>query len=172
MADWSLKSWGLDPTQYPTFALALIGGSGLYLVFRGTQLLWFGDASLQWPSVTGVVRRAYVEDHLAIRGNVGVVAISQQEGGYEVVVEYAYDVKGQTYSSTRWSFKGGRRFQTEAEAEIKARRYREADEISVRYDPADPERSVIRPGGGTEGFTKAITGIVMLLWALYGYLNS
>jgi hypothetical protein len=162
----------VDPTVYPRFVLALFGGSGAFSLLRGCRLLWFGDGSLHWPKARGVVQRSRVEHRLAMRGHVAGVTVAQQDGGYEVVIDYAYEVNGQTYSSDRWSFEGGLLLEKEADAAVKARQYREATPILVRYDPNDPGRSVIKPGGGQAGFILALGGLLVVLWALYGFVAA
>jgi hypothetical protein len=162
----------LDPTEYPHFILILLGGGGLYSLIRGVRILWFGDGSLTWPRVDAVVQRTRIEHRIPMRGSVGVVGVVGQQGGYEVVIDFAYEVNGQTYTADRWSYDEKLIFATEGEAERKALQYREATKIVVRYDPADPERAVIKPGGGGAGMVKALGGVVLVLWALYGFLNS
>ena len=160
----------LDPTQYPAFLIVLVGAIGLSLMARGAYQMWQGDGAIDWPTVEGVVQTSMVKSRTRASVNVGPIPIYQRSGGYEVVVRYAYKIADRVHESDRWSFTGGLVFPDEASAEEKARQYREATPITVRYDPADPERSVIKPGDSDGALFRSLWGAGIFLVALYAYM--
>ena len=161
----------LFPQLPAPFAL-LVGAVGLYQFVRGAWMMWEGDGSLSWPTVKGVVQYCTVEHHAGARTTVGGMQIAEMERGYEVIVEYAYEIDGATHVSRRWSFSGGLLFDDELDAMARAQRYREGTPITVHYDPTAPATSVIKTGDYNKGLWRAVGGGVLICYALYAYLSS
>jgi hypothetical protein len=134
--------------------------------------MWQGDGTLGWSTVEGVIQGAEVESRASANINILGIPIYQRTGGYEVVVKYAYKVDTHGYEADRWSYAGGSIFADESAAEERARRFKEGESISVHYDPKEPERSVLKRGGGSQGIWTAIWGATLCLFALYGHLGA
>ena len=63
---------------------------------------------------------------------------------YQAVVEYAFNVEGREYHSTRLSF-GAVESTPKGPAEDKAARYPEGSQVMVHYDPQNPPNAVLEP---------------------------
>jgi hypothetical protein len=107
-------------------------GIGLF----ATTLLnaWRSTRAGRWPTVSGTINQLQLEEHPGEDGS-----------RYEVKVRYAYAVDGVAYEGTRLAFgygkSGGRKQHEEIERKLQA-----AQEVSVRYDPADPATSCLSFG--------------------------
>lgn len=134
-------------------------------------MMWRADGSVSWPTVEGVVQRSSVEKRTPARFHAGGIPLHTREGGYELIVHYAYTVATRVHVSEQWSFRGNLILEDEASVEAKARQYQEATPVVVHYDPADPSRSVLKTGDHGTGLWKAVWGGALLLYALYGYLS-
>lgn len=134
--------------------------------------MWRGDGSVDWPTVDGIVQRARVEHR--IRGNFHIfgIPIYQSPGGYEVVIEYAYEVKGVTHTSDRWSFGGGLLCPEVEVAEAKARQYRESTRVTVHYDPNDPSVATLKSGEHSGAMFGSLIGGGIFLYALWSILSQ
>ena len=64
---------------------------------------------------------------------------------FHVHVEYAYEVAGQPYRSTRTRILS-ERHRERAAAELELRAYPVGQVVKVHYDPARPDQSVLQPG--------------------------
>ena len=161
-----------DPAQYPNFLLMIIGTSGLFLLARGTWIMWEGDGASAWPTVQGVVQRSSVKDRMRATATIGGAAFLSRQGGHEVVVQYAYEIGGHTYVSDRWSYAGGEIYPDSVGAEKRARDFREGSPVTVHYDPTDPASAVIKCGDRGQSLGMWLSGGASFLWALYGFLSK
>jgi hypothetical protein len=161
-----------DPTQYPNFMLLLVGAAGLFVLGRGTWIMWEGDGANEWPTVQGVIQRASVNHRMKSSFFVGPVTLFSHEGGYEILVRYAYEVAGHVHASERWSFAGPEIFPDEASAEARAKEFTEGTPVTVHYDPSAPATSVIKCGDRGQSLGMWLSGGASFLWALYGYLDK
>jgi len=114
----------------------------------GTLLLAYIQISNQrearlaagWPTTPGRIVSSKVESFM------------QRVGGrsgntvrfYQAVVEYAFNVEGREYHSTRLSF-GAVESTPKGPAEDKAARYPEGSQVMVHYDPQNPPNAVLEP---------------------------
>lgn len=109
-------------------------------------------ASASWPSVQGTVVSATVVER-------------RRRGGptFRPAIEYEYTINGTVYRSDRHRvIKNWRN--TSWAGDVVAR-HPPGSALNVYYDPSDPARAVLSPGGGW-GDTGAITLFRVMLWGL------
>lgn len=128
--------------------------------------------SPRWPSVTGTMLQAFIEEK----------AVRQRERSVEFrpQVEYEYVVNGQTYRGNRISAaglvadEGGFEFLSRDYAKLKVDQYPERSKQRVYYRPEDPSRSVLETGNGAghdaSGWAVGILLVMggVLMYVLYG----
>jgi hypothetical protein len=99
--------------------------------------------SLDWPSTSGEVVRAEVEEHVDVskdREGSGTKTTVTHESN----VVYVYRVAEQEYRGQRVRFDWE---MDRAEAEATVAKYPVGQTVSVYYDPDDPSDAVLEPGG-------------------------
>ncbi len=62
---------------------------------------------------------------------------------YGFSITYLYEVDGKTYTGTRYRFHGGPAFMSRSAAEALRAHYPAGARITIFYDPANPQESVI-----------------------------
>jgi len=93
-----------------------------------------------WPTTEGRIVSSKVESFTQrVGGRSGTTARF-----YQAVVEYAFQVEGREYHSTRLSF-GPVESTPKGPAESKAARYPQGREVMVHYDPQNPPNAVLDP---------------------------
>ena len=133
-------------------AAVLVVIMGLALIQDRVRLLWAGNDSLNWPTVSGTV----------IEATATPVAGARTGGGWQVRVEYRYELDGQVYSSDRLFYTrrlGGR---TEQMARDELVHYVPGGAVLVHYHPERPERAVLNPGADTRAFFGLVVGFGLL----------
>jgi hypothetical protein len=123
---------------------------GLWLLVLGVSGLSVGLASRGWSEAKGQVADWAMAYHTHQREN-------WVEMSYEAQVTYAYAVGQSAYTSTT-----GSHFGTEAEANEFLGRYPVGSEVMVRYDPANPERSVLETGVQTMDLLQILGGVLLI----------
>lgn len=127
-------------------------GAGVYaLGFLGLPQLLEARATHGWPSTEGRVLSArQVRTHTRSGGTSTWIAVS-----------YSYTVAGEAFDGDRYVVSGDLR----APADEALRRADALDgaTVPVFYDPEDPARAVLEPGG--EGYAGLLTGFGALLLA-------
>src|SRR4051812_41814306 len=117
--------------------------TGLLTLLNGLQQDHLGAASLDWPTVAGVVEHAQVQADW-MRGG---------EAAYVAHIRYSFDYGGRRISSDQMTVRdtGGLRF-TGADAKVRAEQlvvqYPPGTPVLVHYDPGAPGRAVLQPGPG------------------------
>ena len=135
-------------------------GAGLYAaVWRGAGVIFEATEVADWPTVTGSVVSSFSQ-----RSNAG----STRSHSWVVVVNYRYEVEGTQFHGDRWTVAGPRKASGEAHADELRSQFTADDPIEVRYDPANPSRSVLAEGGTASGW--AHVGFGLLLLAVGGYV--
>lgn len=109
-------------------------------------------AALTWPVMPGVVLNARVVEHVSTDSE------GDRSVTYEPLVEYQYNVMGQTYSATRIAF-GANRFNYKKAAEIVAR-YPAGSQVSVHYNP-DKVKDAVLETSAAGGKVFTILGAVL-----------
>jgi hypothetical protein len=108
---------------------------GAAFVIAAISDLVQGLASKRWPSTSGKVSRARMNEHIDRDGNT-----------YSPHIEYAYRVGTETYRGQRVFFgdrySSGLRFM----AQRVVNRYRPGSAVRVHYSPAQPDKSVLEAG--------------------------
>ncbi len=121
-------------------------------------------ASETWPRTAGTVREGSVTTLRIPRGKSSVT-------GYRASVEFEYAVTGTAYRGDLLNFCQPPDLERQA-AETRLARYPAGAPVEVRYDPADPARSVLEPGGAGECESPLETAWrdMLLLLGLIGFL--
>jgi hypothetical protein len=146
-------------------AVAAIGGAvfcglGILALTAGLQRMWHGNASLSWPTTSGVVI-------VASKGNGADddgVNDSTDSAWYARFV-YQYRVAGLDH------FNNLRRFaQIEGgggpeEVNRIAARYRKGATVKVSYFPTDPDVAVLEPGNTSAALWMPGIGVVLILFS-------
>ena len=130
----------------------LVGGIvlvvGIFSIVRA-------NASESWPMVEGEVIRT------------DIVSNRKSGGGsstYRAKVEYQYAIDGVTRYGARVSYAGNVSSSNRGSAMAIIDRYPKGSDVTVYYDPADPEESVLEPGISAKIFlTPAIGGVFLVL---------
>lgn len=102
-------------------------GYGLWSAVRSTH-------AADWPQTPGTVTSLVIKENHDSDGTT-----------YEVQVEYTYTVAGQAHTGSRLAFGYGASSGHDAHDEI-YRKLKDAKEVEVRYDPQNPETSVLSYG--------------------------
>ena len=122
---------------------------GAYNLYRGFQ-------SGLWPSVKGVVLNSYIS-RSSSTGSKGTKTT------YSASVDYQYEVNDKQYYNNTVSYKGDDA--SYSGAMRVHQRYPINSEVSVYYNPAKPEVSVLDPGIGNWNFFLIILPLVV--WFLF-----
>lgn len=137
----------------------IFGGIGAFLLYRAYKTRQQADASQGWPSVQGQVVDTHV-DHSARSDADGDMVDS-----YNPMVNFTYQVGGNTYHGDKVSYSPQRSFDSEAKAQAALQRYPVGGSVTVYYNPANPSESVLEKSAG--GFAVSLViGIVFILIAL------
>lgn len=115
-----------------------------------TTLFLAANVSAGWPTTVGVVQEAEV------------VAVSRgMSARYRPQVRYRYVVEGREYEGTQIS-------RSDAEGSRSADAMRQlqgiapGQEVRVSYDPANPARSLLRPGAGAAQYAMLALPVLLL----------
>jgi hypothetical protein len=122
---------------FPAVLFGIFYLIGFGLLGYGAWGAWRSTRAGTWPATLGSVTEVSLEQNHS----------SDAESGptYEVKVRYSYTVNGVAYEGSRIAFGYGADGSQEAHAEV-YRKLRDAKQVSVRYDPADPSVSSLSYG--------------------------
>jgi Protein of unknown function (DUF3592) len=108
--------------------------------------------SLDWPHTSGAVVHAEVEEHITVHrdkdGHRTSTSVSHESN-----VAYVYRVGGREYRGQRVRFAWE---MSRSEAEATVARYPVGRSVDVFYDPRDPGKSVLEPGGDASVYATLI----------------
>jgi hypothetical protein len=139
-------------------ALGFIG-LGAFLIIRSVQSRKKAEASQGWPSTIGQISESRVV-HSTSTDSEG-----ESSDSYTPSVEYTYQVGGQTYTGRDLTFGFTQGYGDEAKAQSALAKYPPGAQVSVSYDPADPQKAVLERQAG--GFAAGlILGIIFLVIGL------
>ncbi|HEY0114185.1 MAG TPA: DUF3592 domain-containing protein [Allosphingosinicella sp.] len=114
--------------------LAQIGGIAWFLI-QQSAAAEAGD----WPTATGEITRSDISGPFADQSRDG-----RRSNMYGVDIEYEYRVDGERFTSNRVWLSGGEQYWSYRSGPgAVVDEYRVGDEVDVRYDPEDPERSAL-----------------------------
>ncbi len=106
-----------------------------------------------WPQTIGRITLLDIEE----------VTGADSYDEYEVIVEYSYSVKGNTYSSKNYFINGPDRIHTKEKATEKLRELSLGQELTVYFDYFFPKFSVQKKGIPNGVVMGAIVGFVVLI---------
>jgi len=152
----------LSRTSTIVFGLAL-AAAGLVVGIVGINELTGADASASWPSVKGRVIVSQVKRGISSRG---AGRNRRRSTSHTARIVYDYAVSGRKHIARRVSF--GATSAKASAARAMVRRYPKGAEVTVYYDPDDPDRAVLEPG--TSSGTYLPLGVGVLLAAGGGFL--
>lgn len=118
----------------PTLLGVVFFAMGSGVLIYGVRNLLLADASRNWPTVKGKVTVSKMGTH---RGDKSTT--------YSADVAYDYTVNGTRYTGDRVTF-GSVSTSSTARARRVLNRYPKGKEVTVYYNPEDPEQSVLEPG--------------------------
>ena len=140
-------------------ASGIVAAVGLVFLGIGIWLVRKLQASRSWPTVDGTVTGARV-----VRK---VTTGTEDEGesvSYVPVVEYRYELNGQTYTSARIAFAESG-YGSFGRAEQNLAKYPAGGAVKVLYDPANPASAVLECRNPL-AWVMLIVGIVILAVAV------
>lgn len=118
-------------------AAALLGVLALILGFEAFQQYRRGVQAARWPTVSGRVTNAELEEGPMMGRFVRTVS-------HRAAITYLYQVAGRAWTSHRVFF-GDEAFATGDAARDRVRRYEPDTTVQVFYDPNDPAQAVLEP---------------------------
>lgn len=141
-----------------------LGVLGMPLIVFGIYYLYIGNETLSWSSVQGSVVKTDVNTDYSRQKTSG--ATFNTYVYYSVSVTYRYEVDGQRYSSSRYSFGEGDaaswRFRERSDAEAEAAsRFPAGAVVTVHYDPENPTEAVLKPGWNWGTLTPLLIGLFL-----------
>lgn len=135
----------------------LIGGlfafSGIIVIGIAVFVRGRAAASQKWPMVLGQV----IESR--------VTSSTSSEGGttYEPRIQYAYDLGGQAYHSSRVAFGGFVSTGNPRDAQKHTARYPVGAVVQVYYNPTNPQDATLERRAGSAGFLIALGGLFFVV---------
>lgn len=122
---------------------------GLFLLYHGCRAAFIGAASSYWPTVEGRILSSMVKSEAGKKG--GAV--------YSADINYAYTVKGGSFTSGRVRFgsinTGNRVFPAQL-----VEKYPAGSSVTVYYSASDPSVAVFEPGVQTAGLLVSGIGLI------------
>jgi hypothetical protein len=139
-------------------AVLILGfiGAGIFLIYRSVQSRKKAEASQGWPSTAGQISESRV-DHSTHTDTDG-----DSSDSYTPYVEYTYQVAGQTYTGHEITFGFKQGFGNASKAQTVVGKYPVGAQVSVYYDPADPQQAVLERQAGGFG-AGLVLGIIFLV---------
>ncbi len=135
--------------------MLVFGGAGVFLIIRTRKSKEKAEASQNWPSTLGQVTQA------RIRRDMDMDEDGPSRYTYVPVVEYTYEVGGQSYTSRAVRFGFNPTFNNEAKAQAALAPYPVGGQVTVYYNPDNPAEAVLeRSAGGSN--VGLILGIIFI----------
>jgi hypothetical protein len=131
------------------------GGLGIYLIITSQRGKQKAQQSLNWPVVQGQVTEAKVR--------VGSYEYEESTRvDYIPEVHYLYQVGGQTYHGSKITFGAEPVFNSRQKAEAVLARYPLNGSVTVSYNPANPQESVLEHKASRTNLSM-VYGIILVL---------
>ena len=120
-------------------------------------------AAKTWLPTSGIILGSRVETRRS-RDSEGNSKVS-----YHPVVDYQYQVIGQSFNGDRIGFSQGNFASAKADKLIAP--YQEGAQVTVYYDPSDPSQAVLVTKDFSTG-SMTIVGIILLVLGLFGIIMA
>jgi hypothetical protein len=135
--------------------LFIFGLVGAGLSYWGWTIVQDARASSSWPTAAGAVISSEVSHS------------TDAEGGdsYSPEVDYQYQVDGQNIINDQIKF-GENSYDSRRRAEEIAANYPVGRQVTVYYDPEQPDKAVLEPGVSAGSYIVLSIGVVFILIAL------
>lgn len=137
----------------------LIGAVSLYF---GCINLLQAQASMSWPIAQGTIEQSIVKASSGSSGSSGSFRSGGSRTTYWAEVDYRFTVDSRSFLGHRWTF-GDYGSSNWSHAGDIATKYPPGSSVVVRYDPDDPEESVIDPGIKLHTWFLPGAGLIFLL---------
>jgi hypothetical protein len=137
------------------FILGFIG-VGIFLIYRSVQSRKRAEASQGWPSTVGQISESRVSH------SVHTDTDGDSRDSYTPTVEYTYQVAGQEYTGGDITFGFKQGYGNASKAQTVVGKYPVGAQVSVYYDPADPQQAVLERQAGGYG-VGLVLGIIFLV---------
>jgi hypothetical protein len=134
---------------YLLVGIFLVGAAG-FTAYVSARSLVEANASTHWPSVPGRITSSRT------------VMITGRHGSSGADIRYSYSVGGSRFDGSRLevvSYSSNTSYASDAVAE-----FREGQDVPVYYDPARPERSVLRRGANWLAYGLPLISALMILF--------
>lgn len=138
--------------------LAMLAGGG-YLIYSSISNKKKAAASQSWPSAPGIIT------NLDVRRSTSTDSDGDTTITYTPVIEYDYDVIGQTYHGSRVAFGAVTGYSSQGKAQEALIPYAIGGTVTVYYNPDNPSEAVLEQKAKSTTLTLVI-GIVLILLAL------
>ena len=134
-------------------------GAGVGLVVWGQNVLAKSKASMEWPTVQGTVRSAEV---LQEKERDRSSSTRRERITYRPDIVYDFEVNGTAYSGARVGVLHVAS-SNRGKADGVVARYPVGSEVTVFYDPGDPQTAVLEPGVSWFSYMPVVGGGVFIL---------
>lgn len=136
----------------------MVGVIAMILIAYSAINLRQGGASKSWPSVEGKITRAQIVPREVVRAKKQKVVL------YDAAIAYSYTVAGHEYTSEKVRTDLQAQPHT-AEAERLIELYPVGRSVTVHYNPANPDDSLLEPGSDPQTTSLLVCGIVLAVVA-------
>ena len=141
------------------------------LIWTGLGNTYYGWVSQKWPVAEGVILRAEVEEvRVNEKRSDDSNTVNARPPGqylrYRPVIEYQWQVNGDTYDRARRNYSAAQGNEdSRAEAEAIIAPYPVGAKVEIHYDPDKPSRAILEPGPHWDGLS--VTTIAALIVAAF-----
>ena len=141
-----------------TIVLLLFFSGGCFAGVMAYRAIIEAQQSLQWPTAPGRIVRSGVNVSVHRDRSHDRDRRKQETRSYSAGIEYEFEVDGDTVKGSRIAVISDQ-FGSKAWAETTTQKFPVGGEVTVSYNPAKPEQSVLEPGRwGGAGFLLIIAG--------------
>jgi hypothetical protein len=122
---------------------------GLGMAIMGFFKYQEAQESISWPRTDGIVKSSSVRNDL-----------DSKQNGYTPNVVYEYKVANVTYTSDRMELNTAPTNNKSA-VRVLVHKYPVGSKVTVYYNPEDPSKALLSPGGISNGLTSIIVGLTL-----------
>ncbi len=136
----------------------LVCGLGVFLILMGFLSLQQGRQVKSWKLVPGRITRSALEEKRVETSHED--GVKRTEVGYAPMVEYEYQVEGQSITGRRINLveKQG----TQKAGQKVLSKYPVGATVQVHYDPDNPQESVLETSAGVSSIIFILGGLVLV----------
>ena len=139
----------------PWFLIAI----GAIVLGYGVKKVMVAAASKGWTPVPGVIEESVVEEKM-FKPDMPRQA-DNKSTSFHANIRYRFSANNKSFTGTRVSF-GDHDANYRSYADDLVQRYPKDGEVTVYYNPANPEQSVLEPGVQPQTWVIIIVGVVLL----------